>query len=215
MVNASPPMSRHPLSMQISTTVTLARPRSGTNRLRANEASCRHPYQRLMRWLLVDGRFPSLGVALAGPGFQKKAVVTGDRQWHDNPRGPVPSMPAPFVSMPLVWDRAFGGSDSSHTSKSPGTVANSEILSALAFTSIVTRARSSENRCRISRTPVIACSFGPTSPLQSGLDHAAAVGSLGSSLQEHMTSDGWTTCCLFCLTTSTTYTFSRPPLISN
>jgi hypothetical protein len=38
-------------------------------------------------------------------GRQKMIVVTGDRVW----RGGQPSEPAPFESIPLVWERAFGG----------------------------------------------------------------------------------------------------------
>ena len=36
---------------------------------------------------------------------QKTILVTGDRVWQDG----VPSDPQPFESMPLVWERAFGG----------------------------------------------------------------------------------------------------------
>jgi hypothetical protein len=36
---------------------------------------------------------------------QKVILVTGDRVWQDG----VPSSPQPFESMPLIWERAFGG----------------------------------------------------------------------------------------------------------
>lgn len=36
---------------------------------------------------------------------QKLILVTGDRVWQDG----VPSSPQPFESIPLVWERAFGG----------------------------------------------------------------------------------------------------------
>jgi hypothetical protein len=36
---------------------------------------------------------------------QKLILVTGDRVWQDG----VPSDPKPFESMPLIWERAFGG----------------------------------------------------------------------------------------------------------
>jgi hypothetical protein len=36
---------------------------------------------------------------------QKLILVTGDRVWQDG----VPSSPQPFESMPLIWERAFGG----------------------------------------------------------------------------------------------------------
>jgi hypothetical protein len=35
--------------------------------------------------------------------------VVGDRKWIDGPHGFAPTQPAPFTSMPLVWERAFGG----------------------------------------------------------------------------------------------------------
>ena len=38
-------------------------------------------------------------------GRQKTILVTGDRVWRDGR----PSDPQPFESMPLVWERAFGG----------------------------------------------------------------------------------------------------------
>ncbi|MGH8502232.1 MAG: DUF2169 family type VI secretion system accessory protein [Gammaproteobacteria bacterium] len=56
----------------------------------------------------------ALEVALAGPGFATQAVVTGDRIWVEGLRGIEPSHPRPFATMPLVWDRGFGGSDQSH-----------------------------------------------------------------------------------------------------
>lgn len=55
-----------------------------------------------------------LMVRLDGPGFAKAAIVTGDRVWNRGVLSPKPSDPAPFTAMPLVWDRAFGGSDLSH-----------------------------------------------------------------------------------------------------
>lgn len=41
-----------------------------------------------------------------GSLLQKRAVVRGDRHWVDDR----PSEPAPFVTLPLTWERAFGGS---------------------------------------------------------------------------------------------------------
>ncbi|WIG94791.1 DUF2169 domain-containing protein [Myxococcus sp. SDU36] len=35
--------------------------------------------------------------------------VFGDRKWKGGLMSPSPSAPAPFVTMPLVWERAFGG----------------------------------------------------------------------------------------------------------
>jgi len=44
-------------------------------------------------------------VSMAVAGRQKTILVTGDRVWRDGR----PSDPQPFESMPLVWERAFGG----------------------------------------------------------------------------------------------------------
>lgn len=44
-------------------------------------------------------------VGLAAGGRQKVILVSGDRVWRDGQ----PSAPTPFESMPLVWERAFGG----------------------------------------------------------------------------------------------------------
>lgn len=40
---------------------------------------------------------------------QKQLVVWGDRTWQRGMLGPKPSAPAPFTSMPLRWERSFGG----------------------------------------------------------------------------------------------------------
>jgi len=44
-------------------------------------------------------------VGMSVGGRQKLILVTGDRVWRDGQ----PSQPEPFESMPLVWERAFGG----------------------------------------------------------------------------------------------------------
>ena len=44
-------------------------------------------------------------VTMAAAGRQQAILVTGDRVWRDGR----PSDPKPFESMPLVWERAFGG----------------------------------------------------------------------------------------------------------
>jgi hypothetical protein len=41
----------------------------------------------------------------AGNGFERRALVLGPREWRDG----VPSPPRPFRSIPLVYERAFGG----------------------------------------------------------------------------------------------------------
>lgn len=48
---------------------------------------------------------PRMQVGLSVAGRQKTILVTGDRVWRDGQ----PSDPKPFESMPLVWERAFGG----------------------------------------------------------------------------------------------------------
>ena len=55
-----------------------------------------------------------LQVGFAGAGIHKVAVVSGDRVWTLGVTGIIASPPLPFTSMPLSWDRAFGGSDLSH-----------------------------------------------------------------------------------------------------
>jgi len=55
-----------------------------------------------------------LQVGFAGAGIQKLAVVSGDRIWTLGITGIIASSPSPFTSMPLSWDRAFGGGDQSH-----------------------------------------------------------------------------------------------------
>ena len=55
-----------------------------------------------------------LHVHFAGAGMRKHAVVTGDRVWTRGFAGPVPSDPLPFTEIPLIWDRAFGGTDLRH-----------------------------------------------------------------------------------------------------
>lgn len=55
-----------------------------------------------------------LQVDFAGAGMHKHAVVTGDRVWSRGFTGLVSTDPLPFATLPLTWDRAFGGSDQSH-----------------------------------------------------------------------------------------------------
>jgi hypothetical protein len=59
-----------------------------------------------------DGR-PTrrLSVRLELPGLAKDVVVVGDRRWIRSLGSVFPSEPAPFMEMPLTFDRAFGGSD--------------------------------------------------------------------------------------------------------
>jgi hypothetical protein len=44
-------------------------------------------------------------------GWRKTFDVVGDRVWVQRGLTPGPSTPAPFVSMPITYDRAFGGVD--------------------------------------------------------------------------------------------------------
>jgi hypothetical protein len=60
----------------------------------------------------------ALEVTLAGPGINKRVLVTGDRVWEDRISGTEASVATPFSSMPLIWERAFGGSDSTHEDES-------------------------------------------------------------------------------------------------
>jgi hypothetical protein len=77
------------------------------------------------RELLVNGSafaprgrpVTALEIALVGPGVCKRAAVTGDRIWVAGLLDTRPSAPEPFVTMPVVWDRAFGGADLSHTER--------------------------------------------------------------------------------------------------
>jgi hypothetical protein len=48
-----------------------------------------------------------------GP-VRKIAKVLGDRIWQKTVGGLSPSPPQPFVTMPLIYERAFGGSDHTH-----------------------------------------------------------------------------------------------------
>ncbi len=65
--------------------------------------------------VLVDGQAwapngrPStaLTVGLRVGPLSKTLEVSGDRHW----RGPIASAPGPFWTMPLIWERAYGGGD--------------------------------------------------------------------------------------------------------
>jgi hypothetical protein len=48
---------------------------------------------------------PRMQVGIKVAERQKVIIVTGDRVWQDG----APSSPKPFESIPLVWERAFGG----------------------------------------------------------------------------------------------------------
>lgn len=57
-----------------------------------------------------DGRpAQTVRVGVMVGGWRKALVVHGDRFWRQGIGGAVPSAPQPFVTLPLVYERAFGG----------------------------------------------------------------------------------------------------------
>lgn len=56
----------------------------------------------------------SLLVGLSVNDFNKVIKVTGDRVWESGALGLHPSEPKNFIRMPLLFERAFGGSDHTH-----------------------------------------------------------------------------------------------------
>lgn len=59
-----------------------------------------------------DQPVTSLEVGLSVGSLQKRLQVFGDRVWKREGLKLVPSQPTAFTRMPLVWERAFGGSSS-------------------------------------------------------------------------------------------------------
>jgi hypothetical protein len=55
-----------------------------------------------------------MAVALEIGSSRKEIRVIGDRKWERGILGFIATDPVPFVTMPLVYERAFGGSDHSH-----------------------------------------------------------------------------------------------------
>jgi hypothetical protein len=55
-----------------------------------------------------------LTVGLEIGGARKEILVIGDRRWESGVLGSKASEPLSFVTMPLVFERSFGGSDHSH-----------------------------------------------------------------------------------------------------
>jgi hypothetical protein len=55
-----------------------------------------------------------LTVALEVGGARKEVRVVGDRHWQAGILGFMASDPTPFVAMPLIYERAFGGADLTH-----------------------------------------------------------------------------------------------------
>jgi len=51
----------------------------------------------------------TLPVQIEVADIRKQLVVTGDRAWRAGPLGASPSSPEPFETMPIVFERAFGG----------------------------------------------------------------------------------------------------------
>lgn len=57
-----------------------------------------------------------LEVGMSLKGINKKLIVTGDRIWRKDTIGSK-SLTTPFMKMPLVYERAFGGTDTKHKNK--------------------------------------------------------------------------------------------------
>ena len=72
--------------------------------------------------ILVNGKAVSpngqpvteMTVGLKAGTVRKVVRVRGDRRWGKALSGQSASDPKPFLEMPLVWERAFGGMDTSH-----------------------------------------------------------------------------------------------------
>ena len=150
-----------------------------------------------------------LEVGFGGPGIAKRAVVTGDRVWVEGANGIQPSSPQPFTTMPLVYERAFGGSDHSHER----TFMNGTELRNLvgvgfhlngARETILGMPLPNVERPEARQTP------GPTSPSRSASPASAAAGGRASASPAPTTSTGSTTSSPSSRRTSTTAT-SRPP----
>ena len=59
-----------------------------------------------------DGRpAERVRVGLELGSLRKSFTVVGDRRWTGTSAGPRPGPPEPFTTMPITYDRAFGGSD--------------------------------------------------------------------------------------------------------
>jgi hypothetical protein len=91
---------------------------------REGESSCVYPSDFALYKVRADvvltghacapkGAVPSLETRLAfgseGNAFERSIVVFGDRRWEPGPIAPRASAPEPFLRMPLVHARAFGG----------------------------------------------------------------------------------------------------------
>lgn len=54
---------------------------------------------------------PYFGASLSVGRLKKLVHVFGDRVWRNGTFGASPSVPAPMTSVPLVWERAYGGQE--------------------------------------------------------------------------------------------------------
>lgn len=54
---------------------------------------------------------PYFGVSLSVGALKKVVHVFGDRVWKSGALGPSPSAPEPIASVPLLWERAYGGQE--------------------------------------------------------------------------------------------------------
>ena len=69
-----------------------------------------------------DGRLAtSIDVAVRLGPVDKRLRVFGDREWRQGATGPAISQPRPFESMPIVYERAFGGWDRSAADQAPAS----------------------------------------------------------------------------------------------
>src|SRR4051812_40305446 len=64
-----------------------------------------------------DRAVTELDVGLSVGPWRKVLRVFGDRVWYQGPLGWTPTAPKPFRSMPLTYERAFGGEDAVRSDK--------------------------------------------------------------------------------------------------
>ncbi len=68
-------------------------------------------------WVPGGREATTVDAQLTVDGWERRIRIVGDRRWRPGLRGLVPDEPRPFCTMPVTWERAWGGTSADGTQR--------------------------------------------------------------------------------------------------